>query len=63
MRRLYIIINITNMIWVINKDSERRVSYFPLVNFVEFVESQIWEQNVLKIKALQKSPEFVLKIG
>ena len=28
------------MIWVINKDSERRVSYFPLVNFVESVESQ-----------------------
>ncbi|MBR4129302.1 MAG: hypothetical protein IKU02_00050 [Bacteroidaceae bacterium] len=31
------------MIWVINKDSKQRVSHFPLVNFVEIVESpELW---------------------
>ena len=39
------------------------MSHFPLVNFVEFVESPESEQIVLKINALQKSREFVLKIG
>ena len=48
---------------MIYKDSKLRVSCFPLVNFVEIVESQNREQNVLKIKALQKSRELVLKIG
>jgi len=33
------------------------------VNFVESVESPESEQIVLKINALRKSPEFVLKIG
>jgi len=51
------------MIWVINKDSERRVSHFPLVNFVESVESPESDQIVLKINALQKSRELVLKIA
>ena len=39
------------------------MSYFPLVNFVESVESPDSEQIVLKINALQKSHKFVLKIG
>ena len=51
------------MIWVINKDSKRRVSHFPLVNFVEIVESPESEQIVLKINALQKTRKLLLKIG
>ena len=39
------------------------MSHFPLVNFVESVESPESEQIVLEINALQKSRELLLKIG